>query len=33
MKNTFFYHYGAEIPIEEVPFPMAMLLNVGKGLI
>ena len=24
-EETFFYDYGAEIPIEEIPFPMAIL--------
>ena len=23
--NFAFYHYGAEIPIEEIPFPMTIL--------
>ena len=23
-KDKFFYHYGAEIPIEEIRFPMAI---------
>ena len=24
LKNLYFYHYGAEIPIEEIPFSMAI---------